>query len=497
MHTLSRYAPRVARRAAVVATLHSRSGTARAALRSLPAAVSAVEIRADLAGDLDPRELRGDRSVQLIYSLRSRRYGGRDAGAVAARRTRLRAAAACGYDLVDLEAEHDLVPEVLAGIPPRQRRICWYGAETGLPGLRTVFDRMARVPAALYLLAPEAGSMAAALPPLQLLASLGRDDVTAFCTGPAASFSRILAPFLGAPVVYGDPAGPTVEQLVTDYFFPDLPKLAGIYGFVGSAPQARYVRLVNAALRELSIPSLLVPFVVPEPVGFETEFWPAVSAGLLDQLGLPLRSLTVARPHKPAAFAAAAVADLQAQAARAANLLIRESMPTGPRWRAVITNGSALLATLLDRGPVAGVPVAIIGCGGAGRAAAFVLSGAGARVTLANRSASRGELAASELGLPYVPLAKLRPERYAVLVHATPVYDRIPFELGSLAADTTVADFVCAGRRSALTTATRQRGLATIDGPELVLHEVRHHFQIATGQPFPASIGRPEDEVSP
>lgn len=481
----------------MVATLHSRAEATRTAGRSLPVEVSAVEVRADLAGDLDPRELRGGVPGQLIYSLRSRRYGGRDAGAAPVRRARLLAAAR-DYDLVDLEADHDLVPEVLAGIPSRQRRICWYGAETELARLRTEFDRMARAPAALYLLAPQAGSVPAALAPLQLLASLGRDDVTAFGTGPAASFSRILAPFLGAPVVYGDPDGPTVEQLVSDYPFPDLPRLEGIYGFVGRSPQARYLRLMNAALRELSLPSLFVPFVVPDPADFETGFWPAIAAGALDELGLPLGGLTVARPHKPAAFAVAATADPQARAARAANFLVREAVPgrPGARWRAVIANGSTVLAALRDRGPVAGVPVAVVGCGAAGRAAAFVLSGAGARVTLVNRGAARGTLASSELGLPYVPLAEFRPERYPVLVHATPLYDQIPFELGNLAAGTIVVDFVCADRTSALVATTRRRGLTTIDGPELVGQEVRHHFQLATGQPPPASVGRQENEVT-
>ena len=477
-----------------MATIHSRAEATRTALRSLPAAVSAVELRADLTGELDPRALRDDAPGQLIYALRSRQYGGRDAGAAPVRRARLLAAAR-DYDLVDLEADHDLVPEVLAGIPPRQRRICWYGPETGLAGLRAEFDRMARVPAALYLLAPRAGSVPAALPPLRLLASLGRDDVTAFGTGPAGGFSRVLAPFLGAPVVYGDPAGPTVEQLLTDYQFPDLPRLAGVYGFVGSSPQQRYLRLVNAALRKLSMPTMLVPFAVADPVVFETEFWPTIGAGALDELGLPLGGLTVARPHKPAAFAAAAVADPQANAARAANFLVPEARP-GALWRAVITNGSAVLAALLDRGAVAGLPVAVVGCGAAGRAAAFVLSGADARVTLANRGASAGTRAAAELGLPYVPLAELRPERYAVLVHATPVHDQIPFALSNLAAGTIVVDFVCADRTSALVTAARQRGLTTIDGPELVVHEVRHHFPLATGQPFPASSHGPEDEVT-
>ncbi|MGH3681837.1 MAG: type I 3-dehydroquinate dehydratase, partial [Natronosporangium sp.] len=335
--------------AAVVATVEDRAAATGAALRRLPAGVAWLEVRADRTGDLDPGQLRRHVSGQLVYSLRSRRYGGRDADPPPSRRARLLAAAS-GYDIVDLEADHDLVPDVLAGVPADRRRISWHGDETDLNGLRSQFDRMVRVPAALYLLAPQAGSFPAALTPLRLLASLGRDDVTAFATGPAAAFSRVLAPWLGAPVVYGSPAGPTVEQLVTDYPFPRLPRLAQLYGIVGrSLHTSLFVRLVNAALRELSLPGLCLPFLVPDIADFQRRFWPAIATGSLDTLGFPLRALTVAAPYKPAAFAAAALADPSARSAQAANLLLREGKP-GQRWRAATTDGSAMLAALRATG---------------------------------------------------------------------------------------------------------------------------------------------------
>ena len=481
--------PALGRRATVVATVHSRSGATAAALAGLPTGVTGIEVRADLTGDLNPHQLRRHGCGQLTYSLRSRRYGGHSAEAPVTRRTRLLAAAR-GYDLVDLEADHDLVPEVLAGIPAQQRRICWYGDETDLTGLRTRFERMARVPAALYLLAPRAGSFPAALVPLRLLASLGRNDVTAFGTGPVAAFSRVLAPWLGAPVVYGNPAGPTTDQLLTDYPFPELPSLASIGGIVGrSLHTSLFLRLINAAFQELSIPSLFLPFVVPGADEFHDRFWPAVRSGYLDELGLPLHALTVAAPYKPAAFAAATLADPQARAAQAANLLLRQpARQPGGRWRAATTDGSAVLAALLDAGPVAGLPAAVVGCGDAGRAAASALSDAGARVTLVNRSTSRGRFAASRLGLPFVPLSAFDPGRYGVLVHATPLDNRLPFPLDNVPAGAIVADFVCAAATTALVAAARSRGLTTIDGQQVLAQEVKQQFRLMTGRRVPASV---------
>ena len=72
------------------------------------------------------------------------------------------------------------------------------------PALWRAFERMAETPARLYLLAADGrgrsptGSRRSACSDRS-----ARTDVTAFATGPAGTWSRLLAPRLGAPVVYG------------------------------------------------------------------------------------------------------------------------------------------------------------------------------------------------------------------------------------------------------------------------------------------------------
>src|SRR5271157_5751324 len=83
-----------------------------------------LEIRADLMPEPDPIAPSFDR--RLLYSLRSRRAGGRDDSSIRTRQRRLRGAALV-YDLVDLEGDRDLVPETLARISPERRVISWYG----------------------------------------------------------------------------------------------------------------------------------------------------------------------------------------------------------------------------------------------------------------------------------------------------------------------------------------------------------------------------------
>lgn len=480
--------PRSQRRVAVVATLTARPDPDGGDLRRLPPAVSHLEIRADLIGDLDPGPLRRHFAGQLIYSLRSRWHGGECADPPGLRRERL-AQAAHGYDLVDLEADHDLVPDLLSHVPADRRRISWHGGPLAPALLRAQFNWVSAVPARLYLIAPAVTSAEQALPPLQLLAQLRRPDVTAFGTGPAGAWSRLLAPWLGAPVTFGrlTPANgigvPTIDQLLTDYPFPDLPQLRKVYGVVGrGVATSLSPHLHNAAYRRRELPSLFLPFYVPTRAEFLTGFWPTLAEGL-DGLGLPLSGLTVTAPLKEVGLAMADSAGPTARAAGSANALIRRD----GRWRAESTDASGT-AVLLRQAAVAvdGRKVAVIGCGGAGRAAATVLLARGAQVTLVNRSQHRGQLAADLLEVPFAALADFDPAGLAVVVHATPVCAELPFDVARLDGDTVVMDLVYGPGETALTAAARRRGLRTIDGWQVLSTEVAHQFQLMTGRTMPA-----------
>jgi 3-dehydroquinate dehydratase/shikimate dehydrogenase len=452
--------------------------------------VTALEVRADLAGDLDPRLLRHHFPGELIYTLRSTADAGRFGGTPSERCSRL-AAAARYYDVVDLEAARDLTPELLAQVPARQRRISWHGGPLDLAALRARFTQLAATPARLYVLAPRTTSFGQALVPLQLLRDLGRTDVTAFGTGPHGTWSRLLAPWLGAPVVYGrlhepvDPGVPTIRQLVDDFQLPALPPLRYVFGIVGgSLDRSMSPRLHNTAYRQLGLPALFLPF----QVGELADCWPELTVGL-DQLGLPLRGTTVMSPHKPAALDLADAATPNARAAGSANLLLRR----GNRWLAETTTTDAIDAVLAGAGVrLAGRKAAVVGCGGAGLAAAVTLVRAGAETVLVNRSRDRGTHAAALLGLPWVPLAGFRPEGYSLVVHATPLCDELPFPVDRLSPRAVVVDLVYRRGPTALTAIARDLGLPTIDGWEVLDAEVTRQFGLMAGRGLPAVDPVPE-----
>ena len=104
------------------------------------------------------------------------------------------------------------------------------------------------------------------------------------------------------------------------------------------------------------------------------------------------RGVNVTIPHKEAALA---VADHASEAAReigAANTLTFEDGAI----HAENTDAPGLLAALGE--DPAGRSALVLGAGGAGRAAAWALRGAGAHVTVWNRTSERAEKLAADLG---------------------------------------------------------------------------------------------------
>jgi 3-dehydroquinate dehydratase/shikimate dehydrogenase len=426
-------------------------------LRSLPDAVTGIQVRADLVGDLDPTVLKGRTSAELCYSLRSAAAGGAYTGDTAQRHRRLLRAAR-EYDLVELEADRDLTPWLLNAIPPLRRQILWRG-ESGREGIG----------ARLHVVETEDAT--------RLRGEFGRDDVTAYATGAAGTWSRLVAPRLGAPIAFcrlGDagPDGmPSLSQLLDDYLFPQLRPIETLFGIVGTdVSRSLSPRLHNAAYRELGLPAFFVPVTAQR---FEPFF-----TSMMDVLA----GLTVVSPHKAAALRMADSVSADATRADGANLLVR-----GPRgWRAYCTDPVGVLQPLRRRGiSLAGRRAAVVGCGGAGRGAAVGLLRAGLTPTMVNRGLRRGAGAAGRLGLDFVPLKRFDAKEYDLVVHATPLREEPPFAVAAMRPGAVVVDLAYGRQETALAAACRRRGLTVVDGWDVLVVEVARQFRLMTGRRMP------------
>jgi 3-dehydroquinate dehydratase/shikimate dehydrogenase len=453
-----------------------------------------LEVRADLTGDLEPDWLRSRFKGKLLYTLRSCEEGGRFEGSSEERRRRFLQAAR-GYDLIDLEGERDLGSDLINSIPPDMRLISWCGSSAGFRALSDRIQEFTATPARLYKLSPTAGSASDGLTVLTLLRSLSRSDVIGFATGQAGLWSRLLAPHFGAPLVFGvvgsrqDALGePSIAQLIEDYGLPSLPHLGALYGIVGgTVSHSLSPRLHNAAYRALGFPGLFVPF---QEESFR-DFWSdMIESEQLELLRASIKGLTVASPHKETALDAAASITSMVQRAGSTNIFTRN----GKGWKADTTDPQGVVVALLERGmEIRRERVAVIGCGGAGRAVAAALDLQGADVTLVNRGLDRGRRAEKLLGLPFIPLAEFSADNYSTLVNATPVGrngEALPFDVNRMETRGIVIDLTYGPEVTPLISRALSGGLQAVDGLEVLLIQVAHQFRLMTGLEMPMELAR-------
>lgn len=275
-------------------------------------------------------------------------------------------------------------------------------------------------------------------------------------------------------------AGPAlIDRLADSRSEPE----TAVYGIVGGSKRHSLAPSVfNTAFRELGLPAAYLSFF---PADFHS-FWRDVVAGGAEHDGVPLRGLTVVRPHKEAALAVAKTTGGRAERAGAANCLVAE--PGG--WHAANTSG--LIDLLAAEGiPPTGLRAAVVGCGGAGRSIAAELSAHAAEVTLVNRGKRRGEYASARLGLPWTPLSRFSARGFDLVVNATPLARELPFDPTPLEAGSVVADLAyIAGSCTALMEGARERDLVAIDGRRVLAAETGAQFRLMTGSPLPPDAVR-------
>jgi len=218
--------------------------------------------------------------------------------------------------------------------------------------------------------------------------------------------------------------------------------------------------------------------------------------------GLPaggFEGANVTIPHKHAALEIADDASDRARAIGAANTLSFG----GGRIAAENTDAPGLIAALPD--PPAGHRALVLGAGGAARAAAWALADAGAAVWVWNRTHSKTERLAEELGVrPVEPEATHRPiqlNRFELVVNATSVglepSNREGADLKALHLDADsftdqhlVVDLAYGSSETELVRAAREGGAQVIDGREILVHQGAQSLHIWTKREPPLETMR-------
>jgi 3-dehydroquinate dehydratase / shikimate dehydrogenase len=489
-----------------VATISSLS-CAKQASKSIDwKAIDWLEVRADLMPEVDPVALRSVSDTKLLYTLRSRRAGGMDSSSDGARSHYLQRAARL-FDFIDLEAEQDLLPNLLSCICPSRRVISWYGKVRDEQTLEQLLGILSRNSARLYRFELTCSTVEEGIIAVQFLTRVKRADVIAYATGPHGVWTRVLATRIAAPIVFGEltdnyehsAGNPTISELIQDYGFPEVQPVTEIFAIAGEPILGSLSpRLHNAAHRASGAGRVFLSF----PTSALDRLWSGlVSSGTLETLGLTIKGLTIAAPNKQSALQLSGRIAPLCQQCKASNLLVREN----GHWAAGTTEPEGIFHhDTVQKVNLSGARVAVVGCGGSGRVTAAALAQKGAEVTLVNRSADRGGWAGRLLGLRFVPLKQFSAHGYSAMVNATPVGregDELPIDLKSLNPGSLIIDLVY--RRNGLTplvAAAEGLGHAVIDGRKVLLAQTMRQYCLMTGEhmaegPARKLLGIPDDRV--
>ena len=210
-------------------------------------------------------------------------------------------------------------------------------------------------------------------------------------------------------------------------------------------------------------------------------------------------------PHKLAALELADEASDAARAIGAANTL---SFRAG-RVLADNTDAQGFLDSL-PQAP-SGRRALVLGAGGAARAVVWALSATGARVSIWNRTPERAETLGEEFGASVLRSKgpDLRDAGFDLLVNATSVgmgtassagadSDLKALDLGVDAIGETqlVVDLAYGPAPTELTRVARERGVAVVDGLEVLVHQGAASLRIWTGQEPPIETMRRAAEAT-
>jgi len=213
-----------------------------------------------------------------------------------------------------------------------------------------------------------------------------------------------------------------------------------------------------------------------------------IAAAIQGLRSLHAKGISVTLPFKIAVMEYLDELHESAESAGAVNTILNH----GGRLIGYNTDGEASIRALLEKTPVKGKIVAIIGAGGAARAIGLELVRFGAQLILYNRSKTKGEALARNLGADFRLLSEFDGKDPDILIHATPVgmwphEAEMPIPEKAIRPGSVVMDIVYNPVRTRLLQAAEKHEAIPIDGVSMFVHQGARQFELWTGQKAPVA----------
>jgi len=454
--------------------------------RDAAAGADLVEVRLDGVDHPDAAGAIEGRLRPVIVTCRPRWEGGAFDGSETERRRILTEAIAAGAEFVDVELRSEFIADIV-----RMRRGRGVIASAHIYG-EAPTDVAERVRclqstgAEVVKFATEVSSLSETLPLYELAArsdaGAGAQDHVLIAMGPHGTHTRVLSARLKNRWTYcGDGVAPgqvPAARMLSEFRFRRIRPDADLYAVTGS-PIAHSLSpaMHNAGFAQTGSNAAYVALDARDAQDF-VSFARAMN----------LRGASITAPFKVSLMSAMDELDPVARQVGAVNTLAVR----GGRWIGSNTDVAGFLAPLKGRMTLRGTRAAILGAGGAARAVAVALRGAGADVCVCARRFEEADKVAALVG---VRAATFPPPAgsWDVLVNATSCGSR-PGE-ASVMADAhldgeIVFDLVYAPGETALLAQAQASGCWTIGGIEMLIAQAEKQFEIWTGAAPPAGLFR-------
>ena len=489
-------------------TADSVEGCVREIAKAAGAGVDVVELRLDYletsAGVGKPDlatliEACDGSGVSCIVTFRPSWEGGRYEGAEDARIETLRSAADCGAHFVDLEFK--LGPEKILSFknefPATKVIVSDHNYEVTPPtaDLVALVSSIKACGADVVKIATTAQSTGDAFRMLQLArneSSSGQATIT-LAMGEAGLPSRLLAPKYGAFLTFGAltagsesaPGQPALSDMTQVYRLKHQTPDTLVFGVIGDPIKHSMSPVIhNAAFASQGLNAVYLPFLVHSVDDFMATFREHEFSGC---------SVTI--PHKEQVGRYCEEVDSVAGKIGAINTIIAANEGGEVVLRASNTDWVAAIAAIEGamggEGTLKGEGVCILGSGGTARALAFgaLAKGAG-MVTIANRTLSKAENLAGELGCEARSLADLEADEGLsgkVLINTTsvgmsgPNVEASPVTQGVVDRFDLVFDAIYNPLETRLLAMARGSGKATVSGVEMFIGQAAEQFKQFSG----------------
>jgi 3-dehydroquinate dehydratase/shikimate dehydrogenase len=439
--------------------------------------------------------LAGHREVTVIATCRRKAFGGKFDGSLKVELDVLAKAADAGCQIVDLEIESAeeastrQLDQFRAGLRAAGTALLMsshdFARTRGLEGLVQAAKRIEAFKPDFVKVVSTARLLTDNLAVLQLIEDRSlTSHVVGIAMGEEGLVSRVLGPREGAAFTFasfGDgaetaPGQVTARTLRDLYRVEQLDQATRIFGVAGN-PIAHSLSplMQNTAFHRENVNAVLLPLKVR-----------TLGDLLTLTRELPLSGVAVTMPLKQEVLPHLANMDTLTARIGACNTL-----RTGADGKlyGFNTDVAGVVRPLEKRLRIKGAKVAVLGAGGAARAAIFGLVEQGAEVFIVNRTHENAVKLAKEAKAKALKREQFAKGRFDVLINSTPCgmagdKQALPIRVNELNAGL-VFDMVYNPMETPLLKLAKERGIPVVTGLEMFVQQGARQFEIWTGKPAP------------